>query len=274
METVPNKKIRRSKRQAGLEVSPAVSLTQKNKQKIGPDVNTADKDGDKTAENEKARESLDTENDQMIDEEAEEYTQHEEEEIIPPANRSGSNASESQSQQSCNTKRKTRGPTRMRKVGKSIADKVEVDFNAIGNHVGRGSVTLSSFVGIIVREHVSVLLDDWRHLDERTKEMMWEEVQVICYVVYIILSIKLNVLMLYDGNVGQGRFNLNEDWHKGVILGQMCNLWRSSKSRLVAKIRNLKSKSEILELKPTNIPCASAWMSWVKSKQSTAFQVM
>lgn len=274
MKTVPNKKTRRSKRQVGLEVSPAVSLTQKKKQKPGPAVNTADKDGDKTAENEKARESLDTENDQMLDEEAEENSQHEEEEINPPSNQSGSNASESQTQQSSNNKRKTRGPTRMRKLGKSSDDKVEVDFNAIGNHVGRGSVRLSSFVGIIVREHVSVLLDDWRHLDVRTKEMMWEEIQVVCYVVYIILSINLNVLMLYDGNVGQGRFNLNEDWHKRVILGQMCNLWRSSKSRLVAKIRNLKSKSEILELKPTNIPCASAWMSWVKSKQSKAFQVM
>lgn len=55
METVPNKKTRRSKRQVGLEVSPAVSLTQKKKQKPGPAVNTADKDGDKTAENEKGK---------------------------------------------------------------------------------------------------------------------------------------------------------------------------------------------------------------------------
>ena len=41
-----------------------------------------------------------------------------------------------------------------------LEDKVDVEFNSIGEHVGSGSVTLSSFLGPLVREHVPLLLDD------------------------------------------------------------------------------------------------------------------
>ena len=75
------------------------------------------------------------------------------------------------------TKRR-RERTRMSKVAKNIEDKVEVEFIGLGEHVGDGLVTLSSFLGHLVREHVPVLLGDWRHLDEQTKDTMWEEIQV------------------------------------------------------------------------------------------------
>lgn len=77
--------------------------------------------------------------------------------------------------------KKKRGPTKMRKVAKDHQEKVSVSFTELGEHIGPGSVTLSSFLGPLVREHVTVLLDDWRNLDNQTKDTLWEEIQVyIC----------------------------------------------------------------------------------------------
>ncbi|KAL0689760.1 hypothetical protein Bca4012_089438 [Brassica carinata] len=47
-----------------------------------------------------------------------------------------------------------RGPTKMRIVAENPNEKVAVTFNDFGDHVGPGSVTLSSFLGPLVREHV------------------------------------------------------------------------------------------------------------------------
>ncbi|KAL0864799.1 hypothetical protein Bca101_043917 [Brassica carinata] len=74
--------------------------------------------------------------------------------------------------------KKKRGPTKMRKVAKDPQEKVSVSFTELGEHVGPGSVTLSSFLGPLVREHVTVLLDDWSNLGKQTKDTLWEEIQV------------------------------------------------------------------------------------------------
>lgn len=91
---------------------------------------------------------------------------------------------EDQTQDQNTSKRKTRGPTKMRGVAKHHDDKVEVEFNSLGEHVGKGSITLSSFLGPLVREHVPVLLDDWRHLDDQTKDILLEEIQVFSVFLY------------------------------------------------------------------------------------------
>jgi len=78
----------------------------------------------------------------------------------------------------------------MRGVAKHHDDKVDVEFTALGEPVGKGSVTLSSFLGPLVREHVPVLLDDWRKLDDQTKDRLWEEIKVLhlLFIEYSILS--------------------------------------------------------------------------------------
>lgn len=91
---------------------------------------------------------------------------------------------EAQTEETITRTKKTRGPTKMRGVAKHHEDKVDVEFTSLGEHVGKGSITLSSFLGPLVREHVSVLLDDWRHLDDKTTYILWEEIQVL-YVFYI-----------------------------------------------------------------------------------------
>lgn len=83
-----------------------------------------------------------------------------------------------QTQQSDTNKKKKRGPTRMRKVSKDTETKVNVEFTEVGEHAGPGSVTLSSFLGCVGREHVPVILPDWRQLDDQKKDTMWEEIKV------------------------------------------------------------------------------------------------
>ena len=199
-------KCRRSKRQAGLDVSPEVSLAQKKPKKNAPMMTTeeeyhseevekatehadlegtesekVDETGPEDVEPEDSipateNEGVESEDGDGDEEEDDDTTQppSQEEQVIPPSEPQ----TQTQTEQSDNIVKKTRGPTKMRKVAKHIEDKVDVEFNALGEHVGRGSVTLSSFLGPLVREHVPVLLDDWRHLDEKTKYALWEEIQV------------------------------------------------------------------------------------------------
>ena len=157
--------VRRSKRQAGIDVSPVDALNLKKVRKHPRE----EKEGEQTSEN-----CLDDGTEAEIQADAPNV-----DESIPPATNGVPSSSDVQTQESENKSNKKRGPTRMRNVAKHIEDKVEVEFNALGEHVGRGSVTLSSFLGPLVREHVSVLLDDWRHLDDQTKDTLWEEIQVI-----------------------------------------------------------------------------------------------
>ena len=85
-----------------------------------------------------------------------------------------------------------RGPTKKRIVAENPNEKIMVTFNDFGDHIGPGSVTLSSFLGPLVREHVPVTLADWRNLDAATKATMWEEIQVCIYIyLYVLLNIKL-----------------------------------------------------------------------------------
>ncbi|KAG7542144.1 Transposase-associated domain [Arabidopsis thaliana x Arabidopsis arenosa] len=236
------------KRQQGQDVTPVPSLPRKRQKKPVIEENEGEKSDANFYEEEDQvnRESLHNGEDIGSAEEVEAQSHRVQDEQIPASTTNGSNPSEAQTQQSEIKKKKTRGPTKLRKVAKNADEKLEVEFNAIGAHVGKGSAALSSFLGILVREHVPVLLDDWRHLDANTKDRMWEEVQ--------------------------GRFNLNEVWHKEAILGQMNHIWRSSKSKLVTKVRATKSKVEIQQIRPSNIPSTSDWNAWVKKKTSTAFK--
>ncbi|XP_010475406.1 PREDICTED: uncharacterized protein LOC104754820 [Camelina sativa] len=133
----------------------------------------------------------------------------------------------------------------MRKVAKDPEDKVDVEFSELGEHYGEGSVTLSSFLGL-VREHVPVVLDDWRKVDKQTKDTLWEAVQA--------------------------RFNLREEWQKDAVLKQMGGIWRSGKSKLSNQVRDAKSTTERNSLKPSNISSIATWNSWIKSRSTAAFK--
>ncbi|XP_020879037.1 zinc finger CCCH domain-containing protein 13-like [Arabidopsis lyrata subsp. lyrata] len=166
---------------------------------------------------------------------------------VAPQSIEGDTVNASNGGDSAKTTKRTRGKTRMRKLAKDEDAKLEVDFSCLGEHSGAGSTTLSSFLGVLVKEHVSVLLNDWRKLDQQTKDIMWEEIQ--------------------------GRFKVQEEWQKYSLFKQMNCIWRSAKSILVGEVRAASSHAERLALKPSNIPSVTQWNKWVKSKLSTKSKV-
>lgn len=124
-------------------------------------------------------------------------------------------------------KRRTRGRTKVKRLLANVLSRIEVEFNGEGEPVGDGSIKLSSYLGLLVREHVSVTVDNWKHLSNELKVILWESIQA--------------------------RFKLDEEWKKVPIFQQMGCIFRASKSILVRKIVNAKNEEERLQLKPDNI---------------------
>ena len=71
-------------------------------------------------------------------------------------------------------KKKKRGPTRMGMV----QSRIKITFNERGQPVAENSSKLSSYLGVIAREHIPIVIDDWRKVDEEIKQQLWELVQV------------------------------------------------------------------------------------------------
>ncbi|XP_010422636.1 PREDICTED: uncharacterized protein LOC104707891 [Camelina sativa] len=231
------------KRQQGLEVSP-IEVKKARQTKKVPEVAESSRKDAEEVETRPVQHSTE----QVIEDEGHEQLQ---EEIIShtlEAQTEHHSTEDCQTQHSETKKRKTRGPTKMNQVAKKHEEKVQVEFTRLGEHVGKGSVTLSSFLGPLVREHIPYTLSDWRHVDEQTKYTLYEEIQA--------------------------RFDVSKDWQKDCIFKQMGYTWRASKSKLLTKVRSAKSKQHVLNLKPDNIQSVTAWTNWVKSRASTSFKAV
>lgn len=139
-----------------------------------------------------------------------------------------------------------RGPTKLKGICEESDGLIEVKFNTKGQPIGPGSVSLSSFLGPLVREIVPVTIVDWRKVPERMKEILWKSVQT--------------------------RYRVNEDYQKDYIFKEMGHLWRSSKSRLVNKIREAPNEEERLKLRPKNIKSEVDWKTFVREKTSPEFK--
>ena len=55
---------------------------------------------------------------------------------------------------------------------------IPVRFNTLGQPVGEGSVSLSSYLGTLVREMVPFPISDWRKVSDDMKLVLWTTVQV------------------------------------------------------------------------------------------------
>ncbi|CAA2998052.1 Hypothetical predicted protein [Olea europaea subsp. europaea] len=90
--------------------------------------------------------------------------------------------------------KKKSGPTQMKNLNEVIAP-IEVKFNEMGQSL---FVTLSSFLGRLVREIVPYTLVDWRYLSDDMKLVMWKDIQQ--------------------------RFKVYEEWQKDYIFKEMGGL--------------------------------------------------
>lgn len=77
--------------------------------------------------------------------------------------------------------KKRRGPTKMKDIARDPNSRIRVEFTELGEPCGEGSVKLSSYLGPLVREHVPVLIDDWRKIGEERKTVLWKSVKVFSF---------------------------------------------------------------------------------------------
>ncbi|GMN64729.1 hypothetical protein TIFTF001_033804 [Ficus carica] len=138
-----------------------------------------------------------------------------------------------------------RGPTKMKSLCMDANGRVEIRFNSKGQPIGAGSISLSSFLGPLVREIVPVTIVDWRRVTKGMKEVLWKSVQA--------------------------RFKVDKPWQQDYIFKQMGELWRASKSRLVTKLRDAPNNEERLKLKPDTIKSNVEWKAFVREKTSVEF---
>ena len=101
--------------------------------------------------------------------------------------------------------KKHRGPTKMKNIVKDPTVREKVDYNLMGDPYGPGSVKLSSYVGTLVREHVPVIIEIWKHVSQDIKTVLWKSVQVTgcpfqC-VIFIDCSVSILMVSYFAGKV-------------------------------------------------------------------------
>ncbi|OVA11877.1 hypothetical protein BVC80_741g8 [Macleaya cordata] len=72
-----------------------------------------------------------------------------------------------------------RGKTVVRGLGMDRHESKEVAFNERGQPIGDTSVTLSSFIGALVRASVPLYEESWRKVSKQHKDNLWTIVLVI-----------------------------------------------------------------------------------------------
>ena len=70
----------------------------------------------------------------------------------------------------------------MKDIARYPNARIRVEFTEFGEPCGEGSVKLCSYLGPLVREHVPVVIDDWRKIGEERKTVLWKSVKVIVFI--------------------------------------------------------------------------------------------
>ncbi|CAH9074013.1 unnamed protein product [Cuscuta epithymum] len=60
---------------------------------------------------------------------------------------------------------------------KAADDKVVVKVNSFGVHAGKEWTELTNYIGALVRDHVSIVHDEWRHVKVKLKDEMWNHLK-------------------------------------------------------------------------------------------------
>ncbi|CAH9139071.1 unnamed protein product, partial [Cuscuta epithymum] len=57
---------------------------------------------------------------------------------------------------------------------KASDDRITVEVNAFGVHCGDGWTNLTNYCGVLVKDYVSIIYDDWRHVPDKVKDELWK----------------------------------------------------------------------------------------------------
>lgn len=85
-------------------------------------------------------------------------------------------------------RKRVRGKTRCVKLYKDYADygvKHVIEFDNMGNFMGKYKSELSSFLGSLVRKEVGVTVLRWKKVSKKVKDIMWEEITVCSTCLFI-----------------------------------------------------------------------------------------
>lgn len=80
------------------------------------------------------------------------------------------------------TKKRVRGPTCLKKLRlKRVRDqKISVEFDqSTGNAKGPNRREFNNYVAFLARSKVSILHEDWDHVEESEKNMIWQTIMVL-----------------------------------------------------------------------------------------------
>ncbi|KAK1587164.1 hypothetical protein Q3G72_010251 [Acer saccharum] len=146
-----------------------------------------------------------------------------------------------------NTKKK-QGLTKLGMI--QSGDKcLSVTSNERGQSVSKNSKKFSSYLGVIVREHVPIGLEDWPSVDSDRKDELWT----------LILQ----------------RFEIAE-CYKEIGIRMMGKMWRQFKSLITKRIIKANRKTDrrltLSSIKPNNITSDKKWESFIKNRLSSEFK--
>ncbi|KAM7474650.1 hypothetical protein LguiB_021893 [Lonicera macranthoides] len=71
-------------------------------------------------------------------------------------------------------KKKVRGPSRLNVIAVGEKDRPTLEFNELGQPIGKGYIHLSTVVGILAREYVPITYKSWDKVDIDIKDRLWE----------------------------------------------------------------------------------------------------
>lgn len=86
---------------------------------------------------------------------------------------------EPSSAQSQSRQRGRRG-TRLRDISlsRSTGEKIPIEFDRYWKPIGPNASRYRSFVGLLARNKPSILIEEWRKVDESVKRHIWDTIQV------------------------------------------------------------------------------------------------
>ena len=93
---------------------------------------------------------------------------------------SSSSESEELIAQACEEKgkKKVRGPTRLDILPVSERKRKKVKWNNLGQPIGKLSVTLSSTLGVLIRQYLPITVNNWKQVDNQLKDRLWSLILV------------------------------------------------------------------------------------------------
>ena len=88
--------------------------------------------------------------------------------------------SQSQTAPSTQSRRRGRSGTRWRDItlSRTAGQKIPIEFDRYWKPIGLNASRYRSFVGLLARNKPSILIEEWRNVNDRVKQQIWDTIQV------------------------------------------------------------------------------------------------